>query len=70
VIADSAKADFEGTGNVVLAFALFKHGKNLRAELGRVSRERLERDRKFGRCGSLGHKDEGIVDEFRDWARP
>jgi len=67
VTADTAEADFEGTSNLELAFAHFELGKNLRAELRGMSRERLRRDRKFG---SLGHRNEGIVDEFKNWARP
>ena len=70
MIADRTEADFEGAGNLMLAFAFFEHGKNLRAKLGGMPGERLEGDWKFGRNGAFRHKDCGIVDQFRDWARP
>lgn len=70
MVADGAEADLEGAGDFVLGLVFFEQGKNFRAKVSGMPDERLERKRKFGRLRTLRHKDQGILDEFKDWARP
>ena len=66
MVADSAEADFEIAGDGVLAFAFFEHGENFAAQFGGMAGERFEGQRKFGRWGTLGHRDTGKFSRKED----